>query len=90
LDVTRLLNQITIYLDDDHLQRAMAIGRELSRRAGIKVSRSAAIGRAIDDLFLSICPTNQTIVEQDGHTVSTSLPSATPSTEGQDDQVTPQ
>lgn len=54
------LKNVTIYLTDDRLARIDAIVAELSQRAGVKVSRSAAIGRAIDDLFLAVCPIDLT------------------------------
>lgn len=56
--MTDSLNNVTIYLTDERLSRADAIVRELSQRAGVKISRSAAIGRAIDDLFLALCLTD--------------------------------
>lgn len=58
--MTESLNNVTIYLNDERLKRADAITQELTRRAGLKISRSAAIGRAIDDLFLAICPIDMT------------------------------
>lgn len=53
---TDSLKNVTIYLNDERLARVEAIVQELSQRAGIKISRSAVIGRAIDDLFLAVCP----------------------------------
>lgn len=58
--MTDSLKNVTIYLNDERLARIDAIVTELTQRAGIKISRSAAIGRAIDDLFLTVCPTNLT------------------------------
>lgn len=54
------LKNVTIYLNDERLLQIDAIVAELSKRAGVKVSRSAAIGRAIDDLFLAVCPMDMT------------------------------
>lgn len=54
--MTDSLKNVTIYLNDDRLERIDAIVAELTKRAGVKISRSAAIGRAIDDLFLTVCP----------------------------------
>lgn len=56
--MTESLNNVTIYLTDERLARADAIVQELTRRAGVKISRSAAVGRAIDDLFLALCLTD--------------------------------
>lgn len=56
--MTDSLNNVTIYLTDERLARADAVVRELSQRAGVKISRSAAIGRAIDELFLTLCLTD--------------------------------
>lgn len=58
--MTDSLKNVTIYLTDERLARIDAIVQELSQRAGVKISRSAAIGRAIDDLFLTVCPSNMT------------------------------
>lgn len=58
--MTDSLKNVTIYLNDERLARIEAIVAELTQRTGFKISRSAAIGRAIDDLFLSVCPNNQT------------------------------
>lgn len=59
--MTDSLKNVTIYLNDERLERIDAIVQELSQRAGVKISRSAAIGRAIDDLFLTVCPINMTV-----------------------------
>jgi len=61
--MTDPLKNVTIYLTDERLVRIDAIVRELSQRSGIKVSRSAAIGRAIDDLFLAVCPIDRTDIQ---------------------------
>lgn len=58
--MTDSLKNVTIYLNDERLARIDAIVQELSQRAGVKISRSAAVGRAIDDLFLTVCPTHFT------------------------------
>ena len=65
--MTDSLKNVTIYLNDERLARIDAIVTELSQRAGVKISRSAAVGRAIDDLFLTVCPidlTNDKSIEQ--------------------------
>lgn len=58
--MTDSLKNVTVYLTDERLARIDAIVAELTLRAGVKISRSAAIGRAIDDLFLTVCPSNLT------------------------------
>lgn len=58
--MTDSLKNVTIYLNDERLARIEAIVAELTQRTGFKISRSAAIGRAIDDLFLSVCPIDRT------------------------------
>lgn len=62
--MTDSLKNVTIYLNDERLARIDAIVQELSQRAGVKISRSAAVGRAIDDLFLAVCPTDFTNAHQ--------------------------
>ena len=58
--MTDSLKNVTIYLTDERLARIDVIVAELTQRAGVKISRSAAIGRAIDDLFLAVCPVDLT------------------------------
>lgn len=58
--MTDALKNVTVYLNEERLKRIDAIQQELSRKVGVPVSRSAAIGRAIDDLFLVVCPIDRT------------------------------
>jgi hypothetical protein len=53
-------NQVPLYVNDERLQKIAAIRDELSRRAGVELSRNAVICRAIDDLFLTVCPLKET------------------------------
>ena len=47
-------------LNPQQIQRADELAKHLAEKFGVKVSRSAAIGRAIDALFLSECLTDKT------------------------------
>lgn len=72
--MTDPLKNVTIYLNDERLARIDAIVSELTQRAGIKISRSAAIGRAIDDLFLLVCPNSLTIDQSIGQPEPADIP----------------
>lgn len=61
-------NQHSVYLSDDRVGKIEAIRRELSRRAGVELSKSAVIGRAIDDLFLSVCNIKDPVVASETQT----------------------
>jgi hypothetical protein len=50
----------TILIDPDIAREADAIAAVLSELVGVKISRSAAARRAIHDLFLRLCPSDQT------------------------------
>jgi hypothetical protein len=60
-----------VNLNEDQIERADALARLLTTRYGIKVSRSAVIGRAIDALFLAECPTDKTNDVNAGHPIET-------------------
>lgn len=55
---------ISISLNDDRAAKVRAILRAL-REQDDSISRSEAIGRAIDHFFLAVCPLQETIVVQD-------------------------
>ena len=59
---------ISIYLSEQQFKRLDLIVKELTNRSGVKISRSAAVGRAIDSLFLTICPTDTTDEKPAGDT----------------------
>lgn len=50
----------SIYFDNDRLLKLDRIAAMLQRQSGIRVSRSAVVMRAIDDLFLAVCPLEKT------------------------------
>lgn len=56
-----------VNLSEEQIERADSLVRVLSARYGIKVSRSAVIGRAVDALFLAECPTDKTNDVSDSH-----------------------
>lgn len=51
---------ITINISEEQVKRAEALARHIRKQTGEYASRSSAIGRAIDVLFLSECPTDTT------------------------------
>ena len=63
-------NQKTIYLPDEQIEKLNAIQQTLSTNVGIRLSVSAVISRAIDDLFLSVCLSKETNVLQKSNEVA--------------------
>lgn len=53
---------ITINISEEQIRRAEALAKHRRMTTGESASRSSEIGRAIDALFLSECPTNSTVV----------------------------
>lgn len=50
----------SIWFDSERLEKLDKIAQAMRKQSGIKISISAIVGRAIDDLFLTICPPNMT------------------------------
>lgn len=50
----------SIWFDAERLWKIEQIIAAFERQTGIRVSRSAAVSRAIDELFLSVCPPGKT------------------------------
>lgn len=48
----------SIWFDSERLEKLDRITQAMRKQSGIKISISAVVGRAIDDLFLTICPSN--------------------------------
>lgn len=50
----------SIWFDSERLEKLDKIVQVMRKQSGVKISLSAVVGRAIDDLFLIICPSNMT------------------------------
>jgi hypothetical protein len=48
----------SIWFDSERLEKLDLIVQAMRKQSGVKISLSAVVGRAIDDLFLVICPSN--------------------------------
>lgn len=48
----------SIWFDSERLEKLDQIAQVMRKQSGVKISISAVVGRAIDDLFLTICPPN--------------------------------
>lgn len=53
-------NPNTIYLTPEYVDKADKIAAALSAMIGVPIKRSAVVRRALDDLFLAVCPTDKT------------------------------
>lgn len=58
----------SIWFDAERLAKIERIIAAFDRQTGIRVSRSAVVMRAIDDLFLAVCPANTSIATSEDQT----------------------